>query len=114
MACLNHPVESVGAVSIIVPSNLMVTVLKVANPVPVIVVVVPPRPVAADKEIDGVTVKVAVAAFPMLSAARTVRAPGFTTGTVNDAVKLPNEFVKIGFGIVTTNDESNVMVTKFA
>jgi len=60
-----------------------------ANPVPVTVIEVPPLPEDEESEIEGVTVKVAVADPPTLSIPLTVWAPGETDGTLNDATNPP-------------------------
>jgi hypothetical protein len=93
--------------------NLMSTVLEDTKPAPVTVTDVPPLPVATESVILGMTVKVAVADPPVLSRAFTVRAPGATAVTLNDAVNPPYTVLVMEAGVVATTTFSKVIVMGF-
>ena len=94
------------------PLQVNAIVLDGSNPCPVTSIVDRGVPVLDESVIFLMAVKVAVAAPPTLSVARTVFAPGVASGTLNTAVKLPWALVSMVVGVVATMAELNVIVMR--
>ena len=98
-----------GTVVCVEPSNLIVIVEEAAKLVPVTVTASPPRPEMGLNVIAApMTVKIALAAFPLASDAMTEWGPPTEEGTAKVAEKDPPEVVTIAGGTVTCTTPSYV------
>jgi hypothetical protein len=104
----------VGTVLSSEPLHVSVIVLDGSNPCPVMSNEDRGVPLLDESVIFLKAVKVAVAAPPTLSVARTVLAPGVAVGTLKTAVKLPWGLVSMVVGVVATISELNVTVMRLA
>lgn len=94
-----------------VPLYVIVIVDEAAKPVPFTVTVVPIRPLVGVMVIDGVTLKVADAEYPLVSVALAVLLPAVDPeGTVKVAVNEPVPLETTGLGFVVTLVPANCIV----